>query len=128
MQAAEIIARSLGPVYLIAGLGMLVATDSYLKMIKEFWKSPALTCLGGFLAAIVGFLILAVLAEWRADWTLLITLIGWVAVFKGAALLIAPRLLSPISRLFDTPARLRLWATPPLLLGALLAAYGYGLV
>ncbi len=126
--AAEIIARILGPLYVISGIGMLVSTDSYRNMIGEFWANPVFACLGGFFATGGGLVILAFHSNWATDWTLLITLIGWIAVVKGALLLVMPRLFEPISRIFETSGRLRAWAIAPLLLGGLLSVLGYGAV
>lgn len=129
MQAAEIIARIIGPVYLIAGIGMVVNADFYRRMVEDFTKSPALICLSGYFATIFGLLILAFHRSWATDWTVLVTLIGWVALLEGAVLLIAPGLFDRIFKLFLVPpARLRYWAVVPLLMGIAFSALGYGVI
>jgi len=43
------------------------------------------------MALAVGFLIIKFHNVWQLNWTVLITIIGWMAFIKGAVLLIAPK-------------------------------------
>lgn len=126
-QAALIIAQVLGPLYLVAGLGLAAHPARFAGLLAGMETSPAQTFTWGFVALGLGLLILAVHPGWTADWTLLVTLIGWLAAAKGALLLLAPGAMARlVNRLFPTPARLRAWAIVPLALGGFLAAMGFG--
>lgn len=46
--------------------------------------------LGGIMAVVVGMLIVSYHNVWEVSWTLIVTLIGWLALIKGALLLIIP--------------------------------------
>jgi len=126
-QAALVIAQVLGPLYLVAGVGLIAAPERFDRLIAEMEASPGQAFTWGFLALGLGLLILAVHPGWAADWTLLVTLIGWLATVKGVLLLLAPDMTARLTRrLMPTPARLRAWSAVPLALGAVLAAMGFG--
>ena len=129
MQPAEIIAQVFGPLYLIAAAGMIVNADSFQKMIEEYLESPALCYLGGVLALVGGMVILVFHRTWTADWTVVITVIGWLAVLKGASLLVYPAVVIRFSAaLFKNTNLMRVWAIGPLALGLFLTVMGFGLV
>ena len=129
MQSSLVIAQILGPMYVIVAVGLWLNTPAYQRIFEEFFESPALAYLGGLLALIFGLVILAFHHAWSTDWTLIVTLIGWLALIKGSLLLVYPRAVIRLSRpLMAQPARLRGWAAVPLALGLFFSVKGYGLV
>lgn len=84
------VAQILGPVYLSVGVGMLVSCDHYKKMYEEVMKSKTMMYFGGLVAMVVGVAILRVHSMWMSDWTVVVTLIGWLATLKGLFLLVIP--------------------------------------
>lgn len=126
--AAEIVAQILGPMYVVAGLGMVAGPERFAKMVADMEHNTSLTLAWGMVAMALGLLILAFFNDWRADWTVLITLIAWFAVIEGVVLILAPQWLVVLSRRVFLPAsRLRIWAAFSAVLGGMLAAFGYGL-
>lgn len=91
MNTSMMIAQLLGPIYLAIGVGMLVNCDHYKKMYDEVMKSKGMMYLGGVGALLVGLLILRVHGMWMSDWSVVITIIGWLATLKGLGLLIIPQ-------------------------------------
>ena len=127
-QAAIIIAQVLGPLYVVAGLGLIATPERAARLIAEMEASPGQTFTWGFIALALGLLVLAFHSSWTASWQVIVTLIGWLATVKGVLLLLAPELLMGLThRLFPAPARLRAWAAGPIVLGAFLTAMSYGL-
>ena len=90
MDAAHFVAALLGPLYIAVGLGIFLNPDHYQRMALDFLRSPALTYIGGAMAMSAGLSILYFHNAWVADWTVIITIIGWLAALKGAHLLILP--------------------------------------
>ena len=82
----------LGLIYLAAGLGMIFNPDFYKKLLSNFSESPAVIYLGGFMALAVGYLLVAFHNIWALNWSVIITVIGWLALLKGFLLLITPGL------------------------------------
>ncbi|MFH2126025.1 MAG: hypothetical protein ABIK12_05885 [Pseudomonadota bacterium] len=103
MENALILARVLGPLLVIVSVGLLINIKSYQRMAEEFAKNPALLYLGGFMALAGGLVVLQLFHAWRADWTVVVTIIGWLMLIKGAVLIILPRALVALA---DTWARL----------------------
>ena len=129
MQPAMIIAQILGPLYVIVSLGLLLDPSTYQRVFEDFLENAALTYLGGLLALIFGLLVLAFHGAWRADWTVIITIIGWLGLIKGTLLLVRPSAVIRLSRpLMAQPAQLRVSAVVTLAFGLFLSAKGYGLV
>jgi uncharacterized membrane protein len=90
MQTSEFLAQLIGPLLLVMGIGMAVNADSYRTMAQEFLASRALIYIAGLLAFVPGLAIVLVHNVWAFDWRLIITLLGWLAVFGGIFRLVAP--------------------------------------
>jgi len=129
MHSAELIARVVGPIYLIAALGLFLDPDRYRRTVEDFLDNAALSYLAGFLALAFGLLILAFHSQWDASWRVVVTVIGWLATLKGAALLVRPNLFANTSRtMMAGPGRIRAMAVIAALLGAFLGLHGYALL
>lgn len=128
MQSSFVIAQILGPAYLIVGIGLLLNTRACQRNFDEILEGPAFEYLVGLLALSFGLVILAMHHSWNADWTFVVTLIGWLALIKGCLLIQFPSVVLRLSRpLMAEPIRLRAWATIPLTLGLFLGVKGFGL-
>lgn len=90
MENALILARVLGPMLVIVSVGLLLNPKAYREVAEEFVQSRALLYLGGFMALAGGLVVLQLFHAWRADWTVVVTIIGWLMLIKGAALIIIP--------------------------------------
>lgn len=129
LSAAEIIGRIIGPLYVVVGLGMLINPAAYKRMGEAFMEQPALTYLGGAMALAMGLLVLAVHYDWSGLFPGAITLLAWIAVFKGATLLLAPQMVMKISApLMTSNTGLRAGGIFALALGAYLAGKGFRLM
>lgn len=126
LSAAEIIGRIVGPLYVIIAIGMLVNTDSYRRMGEAFAETPALTYLGGATALAAGLAVLAFHYDWSGLFPGLITLLAWIAVLKGAALLLFPAAVMKLNApIMASTTGLRLGGVFALVVGVYLAAKGY---
>jgi hypothetical protein len=86
---SELIARIVGPVYVIISFSLMAGLDTYRKINVQFVEQEALSYLAGMSALALGVTILTVDFVWRADRTVLLTMLGCIATAKGAALVIA---------------------------------------
>jgi len=62
----------------------------FLKAIDEIQKNSALTRITGMIAMIMAFLFLSVHWKFTGGWYVLIPILGWAALLKGATRLLAP--------------------------------------
>jgi hypothetical protein len=90
----------LGLGYLAVGLGMLINSKFYRRMIEQMLDSPPVIYLGGFMAFAVGYLLLAFYGTCDVNVRLILTIVGWLALVKGLTAIILPQLLIKVSRGF----------------------------
>ena len=129
MGSANFIAQIIGLLFSIDAVGVLINTVIYRRMVEEFTESPALRYLGGILALFFGLFILNFNNAWTADWTVIITIIGWLSVVKGVLLIVFPKVYLNFSnwmRMGD--AMMRYIGIIYLLLGLFLTFKGFGLI
>ena len=91
METPLFIARIVAVIYLAVGLGFLLNGDYYCKVVEGFTQNAGVTYLGGLMALTIGFLIIYNHNVWENNWTVLITIIGWMALTKGLLILIFPK-------------------------------------
>lgn len=128
LSVAELIGRVVGPLYIVVGIGMLINPGAYRRMAQGFIDTPALTYLGGAMALGFGLLVLATHNDFSGLFPGLITVLAWIAVIKGAMLLLAPgAVMKPWTPVMTSPAGLRAGGAFALVLGAYLAAKGFRL-
>ena len=91
MTPSAYIARILGPVLVIIGLGLLLEGETFRAMAGEFLRSAALIYFSGLITLAVGLAILNVHHLWTPDWRSIITVFGWLALIGGIFRILAPK-------------------------------------
>lgn len=123
--ASIFIARLLGPLIVIMAIALLAQPDSYRAVLKAFIHNPALCYLAGFLGLLGGIAMVLVHNVWSADWRVVITLIGWITVARGALTLLWPQGVAAIGgRLFQSRRAVAMVAVVDLALGLFLSYLG----
>lgn len=85
MEASVFIAKVLGPLFVVMGAGLLTNPAGFRAIGKEFLKSDALIYIAGFMALVMGLLIVASHNIWVAGWPVIITVFGWISLAAGIA-------------------------------------------
>jgi len=83
-------AKFFGIYLIVVGLAALVRPGHFKGIYKDFFENSGLMALSGILALIIGAAIVSVHNVWVLGWPVIITIIGWWGVVKGAILLIKP--------------------------------------
>jgi hypothetical protein len=126
MQRSIFLAQLMGPVMLVAALGLLIDRAGYRAMAREFLASPALIFLAGLLTMTAGVAIVLFHNVWVAGWPVLITIFGWLGTVGGAARIALPQLTrSAGEAMLDKPAAMTIGGAAWLAVGALLCFFGY---
>ena len=124
--AATLIARLIGPVFAVTGLGMLVNAKFYAAAVAEGAASPVLIAISGIATLAAGVAILNAHRAWTADWRVLVTIIGWLFIIAGVIRLILPTVAETVAPLvYSGPAALMLAGAVVLVIGAVLSFAGY---
>jgi hypothetical protein len=120
------LAQLIGPVALVAAIGLFVNRTSYVAMAREFLRSPALIYLSGLLTMTAGIAIVLYHNVWVADWRVLITLLGWAGTIGGAARIALPAQVKSVGEaMLSKPMALVIGGAAWLALGGVLCFFGY---
>jgi len=90
MSASILLARLLGPLFLLPGIGILVNPRAFRTVGNELVSSATFVYVFGLLDFAGGLAIVLFHNRWLAGWPVLITLIGWALLIRGAARVVAP--------------------------------------
>jgi hypothetical protein len=118
--------RLAGPLLVIVGIGMLANLGVYQAMISEFLHSAALVYLSGVLTLLGGLAIVNVHNSWRAEWPLIITILGWLMVIGGIIRIALPLFtVSFGASMYGSLTAIIVVAIVGLVIGAYLTFVGY---
>jgi len=85
-------------VYIAVGIGILINPDFYKKLFEDFIENSSTLYLGGITTLVVGYLILAFHNTWTKDLSVIITVVGWLALIKGIMILIQPKIIIALTK------------------------------
>jgi len=125
METTALIAKIIGILYLSFGIGLLFNKQYYSKAIENLLESSTYLIIGGFLAIIIGLLIIEYHNIWIKNWTVLITIIGWSALVKGILLLTFPKSFNMFKRLFKSKKLINILAIFIILFGVMFCYFGF---
>ena len=83
METSQLIAKFIGPVMLVAALAGLLNRDQIMSIFEDFIKSPALIFIAGVMTLVMGLTLVIFHNRWVADWTVIITIFGWIGIAGG---------------------------------------------
>ncbi len=126
MDNSILFSKFIGPFIIITGISVLFNIKIYHKIVEEFFKDPALVYITGLITFVAGLAVVIFHNTWAADWTIIITLIGWLTLIKGAWLVVLPGTLLKIAKAWikDTK-RLAIHCAIMIAIGIFLTAKGY---
>jgi len=90
MEVSIFLAKVLGLYFIITCLAVLINYKAVGKIIQAMAKDVSGVFFEGFIALIIGLLIVVSHNIWTTDWRLIITIIGWITIVKGVARILAP--------------------------------------
>ena len=126
METSIFIAKLLAVVYLAIGFGILLNQSYYRKGLDEMVSNAGIMYLGGFMALVIGFLMVTYHNIWVKSWIVLITILGWFALLKGLLLLILPKTMTRFSMsLFKKKNFLLIDGIIALILGFIFGYFGF---
>jgi hypothetical protein len=126
MPVSIFLARLLGPLLLLPGIGLLVNPRAFRAMATEVAGSVTLVYLFGLLDFAAGLTIVLVHNVWTVNWRVLITLIGWLLLIRGAArILITDTLIGYAKALIRNKRLYPVSGGVLVILGLVLCYFGY---
>lgn len=126
METSIFLAQVLGVYYLTVGVGFIFNGDYYRKELLKMFDNALFMFYGGIMALLLGLLMVHFHNFWVKDWTVVITIIGWIAVVKGILLIAFPRSLNWFKPLLKSKTYVKAMTILVLLIGAFFAWMGFG--
>ena len=125
METSILIARIIAVIYLSMGVGFILNRAYYQKEFEKMIDNSSFMLFGGMMAIVIGSLIIGYHNVWVKNWTILITIIGWISLTKGVILLAFPRLFHCFRPMVKSK-KLNLFMIPGvLILGFVFAYFGF---
>jgi hypothetical protein len=90
VQVSIFLARLLGPLLLIGGASILLNPKAFRTLAGEVIRSVTLVYLFGFIDFAAGLAIVLTHNVWLLSWRVLITLLGWLMLIRGAIRVLIP--------------------------------------
>ena len=126
MDTSLFLAKLMGPMLLLMGLFVTIQPGRMARIGQEFLESDALLFMSGIIALPVGLAIVITHNVWVADWRVLITLFGWIAILAGIARILMPDAMRSVGRsMTENTVLIAVPGVLMALLGAYLAYQGF---
>ena len=123
MNIANTLAVLMGSALVIVGITLF--NKSYFNAVMtDLANNKGLLWVTGFITFVTGTVIVALYNVWSADWRVLVTLLGWLTVIKGAVIMLFPSSMTLFYRRFLSNHLLTYSGIYALLLGGLLLFLG----
>ncbi|MDB4297359.1 hypothetical protein N9901_01250 [Flavobacteriaceae bacterium] len=123
MENAILITRILAICYWAFALGILLNGAYYKIVLSSIINNSTTLFYGGFIATVLGLLILHNNSNWDNNSTSIITLVGWIATIKGILLLVFPKQISRYSNKLLKPKNLNKIILPIALIASVVFSY-----
>ena len=126
MPTSIFLAKLMGPILALAGLAMLINRKELEALAQEFLRSRALFFLLGLVDFAIGLAIVLTHNVWIADWRIIITLLGWFLLVRGAVRILVPDQIKPFGiKLLKNPNVVTGSVAVTFVLGLVLSYFGY---
>ena len=126
MDLSVYLAKVIGLYFFVVSFGLLINGKNLKPILIDFLKSPPLVFLSGFLALIIGLLLITSHNIWVMGWPVLITIIGWLSLIKGVVRVICPQfVVTKVQKWIENDTFYYITCFIVLFIGLILIYYGY---
>jgi len=126
METSIFIARIFGLCYLILGVGFLFKKKAFQGIMNDFCKNKALVFISGLFSLVIGVVIVLTHNVWVANWTVMITIIGWLGFIKGIWIIVFPNTVPKFMEVYQrNNTLLMIQSIGALVFGVVLTFFGF---
>lgn len=126
METSILLAKIMGPMLLIVGIGIFVNLELYRRMVADFGNSLLLIYMSGTIALVMGLIVVTFHNVWAWRWPVIVTVIGWLSLIKGTVRIVAPRFVADRAARYARNGNvLMTTAIVAAVIGAVLTYFGY---
>lgn len=126
METSILVARILSLILIAMAVASSFNKDYFRKLMDDMVTSSGLLYFIGMAEFVIGFLIVSNHNFWVADWTVLVTLLGWGMLLEGFLVMATPQLYESIGHSFLMRKKYEnTWTFIALALGIVLGYFGF---
>ena len=97
MTTSKSIAGLIGPTLVAGAVAVLLNLGTWPALIEQGFRDPALIFVSGFPLFVAGLAVVRVHNRWEGSWPVLVTVVGWLALFAGLSRILFPTRLASIA-------------------------------
>ena|SRR5579863_2904604 len=115
-----IISQILGIFFVVVGIAMVANSKATTVAISESLQNKGILWLWGILALLTGAVVVVANNSWTSGLPALVTILGWLALLKGALILFFPNAATSLYRKFNKSGILMLCGFVVFVIGLIL--------
>jgi len=130
MELSLFLAQLFGVYFVIQGLFVFLRRDKIESYVRSFFesKNEALLLVTGIITIIMGLILVLLHNVWEGTYEVLITVIAWIVLIKGALYLFFPDGMQKIGKnILKNKSLITVAAVAALIIGLYLVNIGFGL-
>lgn len=126
MEVSKFLSKVIGLYEIIISLAMLINMNQFMADIQGMMNNGPLMIYIGCVTVIMGLLLVVSHNIWQWQWRVLVTIVAWIVLLKGASILLFPHVLDQITLQFVTNSHFAYSvAIVDLLFGVLFCYFGF---
>ncbi|PWY57610.1 hypothetical protein DGG96_00485 [Legionella qingyii] len=126
MDKSKFLSKVLGIYLILVSFAMFLNLEQFTIYVQDLLKNAPLMLVLGFWTLILGVLMVVSHNIWQCNWRLLITIICWVVLLKGASMIFYPHYIDYATFLFMQNKNIAYSAAGfELILGIILSYLGF---
>jgi predicted transglutaminase-like protease len=100
MDISKFLGKVIGLYLIFVSIAMLANMELFLNYINILIRNEPLMFVLGFITLILGILLVVSHNIWQRNWTVMITIIAWLIMLKGASIILFPQFFDNASLIF----------------------------
>lgn len=126
MAVSKFLSKVIGIYLIIVSIALLVNMQQFINLVNTLINDAPLMFVSGFFTLILGILMVVSHNIWQWNWRVLITIISWLTLFKGASIVLYPQFIDSMTILFVGSMNIAyIAAGMDLVLGVVLCYFGF---
>lgn len=127
MEVSMILAKIFGWYLFIVSLAMIAKPSGFQAMSKAIHGHAGSMAVAGFIALILGLIVVIIHPVWGSSWQIVISVLGWLMLIKGLVRLFFPAVSAAMVKSADNKSFYFTLAVIGLLVGLFLLYHGYAM-
>jgi hypothetical protein len=125
METSKTIASFIGPTFVAIAAGLLLNLGSISAVLEPLSRNPALVLIYGIFLFVAGLAIVRFHNHWVANWSVLVTILGWLLILGGLVRILFPLRFAALTGDFVQTSSMAVVAVVILVIGAFLSFKAY---